>query len=198
MSIEPEGQLSQNERLFLIDLVKRLKPVKILESGTWKGGGSTLCFAKGLFENQNGILDSYEEHEPFACIAKNYYSSSQYKFLVNIHNEDFLTGIKNLNNEYYEDLELVFLDGGDEKPDGYLKLEEHKYIEDYNLSENLQSFKYLAKKIKSGTIVLLHDWSTYNGRGNFVKRYLEDINFEDFDLIDLIEGSTGMAYLVKK
>lgn len=198
MNNEPEGHLSDYERSFLIDLVKKIKPIKILECGTWKGGGSTLCFAKGLLANQNGILDTYEEYEPFFSGAKNYYSSSQYKSFVNLYNGDFLTEIQKLSDEYYSDLELVFLDGGDENPNGLPKLEDHKYIEDYNVSENVQFFKYLSGKIKAGTILLLHDWSIPNGRGNFVKRYLDDINFEGFALLDVIGGSTGMAYLIKK
>ena len=35
--MEPEGQLSENERFFLENLVIEKKPRKILESGTWKG-----------------------------------------------------------------------------------------------------------------------------------------------------------------
>ena len=36
-NMEPEGQLSENERFFLENLVIEKKPRKILESGTWKG-----------------------------------------------------------------------------------------------------------------------------------------------------------------
>jgi hypothetical protein len=194
----PEGQLSSEEREFLTQLVIEMKPRKILESGTWKGGGSTLSLTKGLYMNGSGILDTYEEHDPFHMIAKNFYINSEYKNFINLYRGTFLNEIKNLPNNYYDDLDLVFLDGGDEQPNGHHKLSVSKYMEDYNLSENLQSFKHIATKIKPNTTVLLHDWSVLEGRGNFVKRYLEDINFDGFDLVTVVGGSTGMAFLIKR
>jgi hypothetical protein len=198
IKMEPEGQLSQEERLFLRNLVIQKKPRKILESGTWKGGGSTLSLVKGLYENGIGLLETFEEHEPFHLIAKNYYTNSIYKPYIKLYNGTFLFEVEKFSDDYYEDLDLVFLDGGDESPNGSHKLNVSDYLQDYNVSENLQSFIYLSKKIKPNTIVALHDWSITEGRGNFVKRYLQDNNFEGFELLQVVEGSTGLAILIKK
>ena len=197
-NMEPEGQLSENERFFLENLVIEKKPRKILESGTWKGGGSTLSLTKGLYSNQSGVLETFEEHEPFHLVAKNYYTNSVYQSYIKLYNGTFLKEIQKFSDDYYEDLDLIFLDGGDEAPNGLHKLEVSEYLNDYTVSENLQSFIFLSKKIKSNTIVALHDWSVTEGRGNFVKRYLEDIDFRGFELLQVVDGSTGLAILIKK
>lgn len=196
-AIPPAGQLSDNERNFLTQIVIDSKPEKILESGTWKGGGSTLALTKGLFYNKAGILDSYEEHKEFFDIAKLYYDYSEFVSFVNLHHGSFLPKIKNLPEHYYNNLDIIFLDGGDEQPNGFHKFPVNEYIKDYNISENVQSFMYLATKIKPNTKVLLHDWSIDMGRGHFIKRYLEDTNFNGFELKTVITGSTGLAFLIK-
>lgn len=194
----PDGQLSDIERGFLTEIVIKLKPKKVLESGTWKGGGSTLSITKGLFENKYGVLDTYEEYQPFYETAKDFYTLSEYNNFIRLHNDNFLDGLKKLPENYFEDVGLIFLDGGDETPTGSHKLAINEYINDYNLSENLQSFKFLSNMVKPNTVLLLHDWSIIEGRGNFIKRYLEDINYSGFELIRVIDGSTGLAYILKK
>jgi hypothetical protein len=77
------------------------------------------------------------------------------------------------------------------------KLSILEYINDYNNSENVQSFILLENKINVGCNLLLHDWSIIEGRGNFIKRYLEDTNNTKFELINIIPGSTGLAHLKK-
>jgi len=193
----PEGQLTNIEREYLYNLVKEIKPDFILESGTWHGGGSTLSLTKGLFENNKGILDTYEENNYFYTIANNYYSSSIYKNFINLFNINFIDGIDNLSEEEIQKYDIVFLDGGDESSDGRHKLSIESYLKDFNVSENVQSFRILENKLKKNTHVLLHDWSIIEGRGNFVKRYLESINFKNFELKNIIDESTGLAHLVK-
>lgn len=194
----PEGQLSEKERIFLYEIVKEKKPKLILESGTWKGGGSTLFITKSLFDNGFGVLHTYEEHTGFYEIAKNFYDNIELKNNIILHNKSIIDGLKELDDEFFQRIELIFLDGGDELPSGQLKRDSNDYIENYNLSENVESFKFLFDRIKIGTTILLHDWYPENGRGNWIKRYLEDINYKNIKLIEVIDGSTGLAHLIKE
>ena len=56
----PSGQMTDNEKQYIYNLVKNINSKLSLESGTWYGGGSTLSLAKGLYETK-GILHTFEE-----------------------------------------------------------------------------------------------------------------------------------------
>lgn len=189
----PDGQLSNVERDYLFNVVVSLKPNLVIESGTWRGGGSTLSLVKGVLENKIGQLHTYESHTPFWAHASNFYESSIYKPYIQLFNEDFVEGIKKYN--FDDNKVVIFLDGGDETPDGAPKLPMEMYPE---ASENLASFKILESKVKSGTNVLLHDWTVDTGRGTFIKSYLEKTNFDGWKVINIVNATTGLAHLVKK
>src|SRR5271165_1691603 len=155
----PEGQLSDVERNYLFNVVVSLKPHLVIESGTWLGGGSTLFLVKGLFENKMGKLHTYETHTPYWESASNFYEKSIYKPYILLFNEEFVQGIKKYN--FDDNKVVIFLDGEDESG-GRLKLPPEMYPE---ASENLATFKILESKVKSGTNVLLHDWTVDMGRG---------------------------------
>ena len=193
----PDGQMSENERNYITDVVKKLNPKISIESGTWYGGGSTLSIVKGLL-NTDGVLYTYEEHFDFYDVAKNFYKNSEYVDNIQLFNLSFITGIDEFDDKFYESIDFVLLDGGDELPNGDHKLDVNEYFDEYNKSENVQSFKILENKIKIGCHLLLHDWSVDIGRGHFVKRYLEESgNIKNFEIINLLNDTTGLVHLKK-
>ena len=195
--IIPEGQMSQIERDYIYKTIKNSNVKVALESGTWYGGGSTLSITKGLTET-NGILYTYEECNQFYNVAKNFYHNSEYINNIRLFNSSFIDGLSELSEEFYKSIDFILLDGGDELPNGSHKHDTIKYLENFNISENVQSFKILENKIKIGCDILLHDWTINVGRGNFVKRYLETSNnINNFQLINVIDTTTGLAHLKK-
>lgn len=192
----PNGQMTTDEREYIAYVVKNIDAKLCLESGTWYGGGSTLSIVKALVET-DGILHTFEEYEKFFLIAKQYYDNSEYVNNIKLYNMSFIQGLYNFSNDFLKSVDFILLDGGDELPNGHHKLPVSSYIQDYNLSENVRSFQYLESKIKTGCSILLHDWIIDTGRGNFVKRYLEETNNQNFKLINIIHGSTGLAHIKK-
>jgi hypothetical protein len=188
-----KGQLNQIERNYLHNLVIDKKPDIILESGTWYGGGSTLAMVSALKNNNKGILYTYETHIPFYNVATKYYRNSIYYNYIKLLNEDFVIAISNLGEDFYKKVSIVFLDGGDENQFGQLKLPICMYPES---SENLASFKILENKVNRGTHVICHDWLVENGRGTFIKWYLDLKKWEGWKL-EFLEQSYGMAHLIK-
>lgn len=43
----------------------------------------------------------------------------------------------------------------------------------------------------------MNDWLVVGGSGSFIKMYLEDTNNKNFEIINVIEESTGFAQLKK-
>jgi hypothetical protein len=194
----PQGQLSSIEREYLFDIVVNLKPNIVLESGTWYGGGSTMSLAKGLFENQKGILHTYEEHTPFYSVANNFYKSSKYNMFVQLHNGTFIDGVNSFTPEDFDSVDIIFLDGGDEAPNGHTKYDIKVYYNDPTKSENVQSFVLLDSLVKPNTHIL-HDWSVYGGRGSFVQEYFHRNPYiaNKYRFVSVVGGSTGLAHLVR-
>ena len=116
----PSGQMTDNEKQYIYNLVKNINSKLSLESGTWYGGGSTLSLAKGLYETK-GILHTFEEHYDFYKIAKEFYDSSIYDN-VKLYNSSFTNGLKEFSDDFLKSLDLILLDGGDELPNGKHKL----------------------------------------------------------------------------
>ncbi len=191
----PPGQLSQEEKNYLTSVVLHIKPNIVLESGTWFGGGSTLSLVHGLYKNKKGILHTVEEVVGFFQVASNYYVNSKYSSFIKLYNDSFISVINNMN---LSEVDLFFLDGGDETPEGQHKLPISEYINNYDVSENVQSFKIIEKQIKPNTHLILHDWNIPHGRGNFIKRYLEKENkMKHYKLQCCLNTTTGLAHLIK-
>lgn len=190
--IKPDGQLVDGDRNYLYALTLGIKPQIIIESGTWKGGGSTYFLVSALKKNQKGILYTYEEQKQFYDIAFNFYNTEEWKPYIKLFNEDFVKAMININQEILDNTSLIFLDGGDETVEGQLKLPANKYPEH---SENLASFKILEKRIKTGTSVVCHDW--LGGRGEWIKIYLDSKKWEGWKLLYLNTNSVGMSHLIK-
>lgn len=195
----PPGQLSETERQYLYDQVKIIGPRTVLESGTWYGGGSTLSITRALHDlGTGGVLHTWEEHAPFHEVAQTFYAASDYSASIVLHRGSFVDGVSAADDAFLADVSMVFLDGGDEGPDGHHKLPDQAYLDDYNLSENVQSFKILERRLRPGSHIMLHDWSVTCGRGAFVRAYLSRTGFRGFELVTVVETTTGLAHLVKK
>ena len=196
MSNVPSGQMTQIERDYIYNTVKEINAKVCIESGTWYGGGSTLSLTKGSYDN-NGMVYTYEECYDFYKVAKDFYDKSIYVNNIKLYNSTFIKGLEEFPDDFFETIDLVLLDGGDESPNGNHKLSISDYIEDYNVSENVQSFKFLENRIKVGCHLLLHDWTINTGRGSFIKRYLNETKNDNFEVIRVINESTGLAHLKK-
>ena len=138
-----------------------------------------------------GELHTYENHTEYWQHATNFYEQSIYKPYIILFNEDFVEGIKKYN--FNDNRVVIFLDGGDEVA-GQAPLPPEMYPD---ASENLQSFKILEAKVKTGTNVLLHDWTVDGGRGTWVRSYLEKTNFNGWEIVNIVTATTGLAHLIK-
>jgi len=151
-------KMASHELQYLYDISVKIKPKILLESGTHCGQCSTYALFAALVENKTGILYTYEIHKPFFDAAVAFYikikNSEQ---AIVLKNEDFVLAVKNLSNDFFKDVDFVFLDGGDERADGGHKLPGEDYLKNIDISENVQSFKLLECRANDGTHVILHD-----------------------------------------
>lgn len=189
----PQGQLSKVERDYLYKITTEIRPNIVLESGTWYGGGSTYAIYKALRDMRYGMLLTYESCERFWKIANDFYADSPFIMCLNL---EFTERMEKADGDpMWNDVGMVFLDGGDEDENGKLKLPEESYPE---ASENLAAFKIIERNAISGTHVLCHDWNINGGRGTFIKSYLQSTNYEGWTLTKVIPETTGLAHLIRK
>jgi caffeoyl-CoA O-methyltransferase len=94
---------SQTQGKFLEMVSKMVKPMHILEIGTFTGF-STICLAKGL--QNNGVLHTIELREEDAARAKKYFDTLKPPFNIELHVGNALQVIPTLNMEW----DLVFID----------------------------------------------------------------------------------------
>jgi len=194
-SRKPSGQLADVERRYLYDLVRVTRPQIVVESGTWKGGGSTLFLANALADNADGELHSWESHEPFHREATSFYRrQKRLRDRVHLHLGDFVRAAEGFSNSFISGTGVVFLDGGDETPEGKLKLPEDQYPA---ASENVRSFQLLSPRLQPGTHLLLHDWGVQGGRGMFVRQVLERDGFGPWRIVEVLKTGTGMCHMIK-
>lgn len=199
MITPPTTRVAPEELKLISDTIVAVKPKIVLESGTGYGGGSTTTIARTLKDLNFGKLYSYETYKPFYDVAAQHMINIGCSSFAEIKNEDFVKAIKSYNESVFDDVGVVFLDGGDEAPDGSWKLGDvNLYYNNLDLSENVQSFKFLENKLKSGTHVFLHDWITPIGRGYLVSLYLKNISYSGWKLVNVISHTeTGMGHLIK-
>ena len=88
---------------FLQMISRMIKPLKILEIGTFTGF-SALCLALGL--QTNGELHSIELREEDAAIAKENFNRSSYKEIIKLHVGDAKKIIPTLKHDW----DIVFID----------------------------------------------------------------------------------------
>lgn len=88
---------------FLEMISEMLKPLKVLEIGTFTGF-SAICLAKGL--QQHGILHTIELRQEDANIAQEYFNKSGISDKIKLHVGNALEIIPTLNDSW----DLVFID----------------------------------------------------------------------------------------
>jgi predicted O-methyltransferase YrrM len=189
---KPVGKIREGDALYLRGAVLAVKPNIILETGTYYGGGSTYTLVGALAELGKGVLHTYEEHKPFFDVAQAYYDSrADLKKHVVVHNEEIVAAFGSLAQEFYDEVGLVFLDGGDELPSAQPKPCWPA------ASESLAAFKIMEGKIRSGTHVLLHDWLN-NGRGARIRDYLLEVKFAGWEMKHVVDSYEGLCHLVRR
>lgn len=145
-----EGQLNARERSIITGWVTELKPERVLEVGTWMGGGSTLHILRALESNGRGHLWGIEASRDIydAMIANIRTAGSE---LVERFTPLFGFSQKVIPPFLREQgsdvgLSLVFLDGGD------------------NPMEQVDEFRLLCDSIPVGGILLSHDAKLRKGK----------------------------------
>ncbi len=198
MVIVPTNRVAPDEMTVLSQVISTVKPLIVLESGTGFGGGSTTVIGRTLRANGSGMLYTYEAHKPFYDVAVEHIKQMGLSAFVTLMNEDIVKAASNFDDAFFNNVKVVFLDGGDENPDGSAKRNMDEYYKNLDLSENVASFKILEKKLRPGTHVLLHDWVCTVGRGYLVQLYLKSINYAGWKLERVVSHTeTGMGYLIK-
>lgn len=137
-----EGQLNPEERELLYNTVLDLKPQYCVESGTFKGGGSTYFIATALANiDEWGILHTIEMKQEFLYYAQRLY---QYELkhladFVHFHKGNSLDVLRYLGYMLPR-VDFMMLDGGASC---------HKILYDFAL---------IRDRIPVGGIVAVHDW----------------------------------------
>jgi hypothetical protein len=196
MSIQGQ-MLPTTERGVLIkELISKYKPKTIVEIGTWKGMGSTMCILESIDYNCNFI--SFESNKSFYEIAKNNLTNYQgkveliYGTLVSVDEVLSFLSDKTLTNEQQswlkEDInwmkkcEIVF----DKIPQKI----------DFLLLDGGEFSTYSEwEKLKSRTsIVALDDIRVLKTS----KIYSELISDDEYKLINETAEGNGFAIFIKK
>ena len=100
---------------FLEIISKLLKPVNVLEIGTYTGY-STLCIANGL--DPKGIIHTIDKNEELLEIQNKYFEKSGYRSQIRQHTGDALTIIP----KFDIDFDMIFLDADKENYVNYLEI----------------------------------------------------------------------------
>ena len=132
--LRPRMLSGQLQGRFLSMISKMIKPVNILEIGTYTGY-SALCLAEGL--QPNGALHTIEIDEELEAIITKYFNLSEHKEKLHLHIGNALELIPALNKTW----DLVFMDA--EK------------------SEYLQYYEMVLPYVKEGGFILVDNvlWS---------------------------------------
>ena len=184
------ARISDDDAAYLGRIIREVRPRLVLETGTYYGQGSTLVIAEALGEIGAGLCMTWERHRPFHEAASAYYArrSDLAPYVVCICS-DMVTGLAGLNGQAWEAADIVFLDGGDEMPDG-------ERPPGWKLaSESLAAFRIVENMARCGTHVLLHDWTFPEGRGALVKQVLNPVVWR---VVAVTPSHEGLAHLTKR
>jgi predicted O-methyltransferase YrrM len=146
------GQLWYDDRKWLFETVRELKPAHAVETGTWMGGGSTYFISSALYYNGAGKLITVENDPTMYHTATNLYQT-RWPFLL--PHVQFVLGDSRtvLPPVLPEVLDFIFLDGN----------------QDHEITRN--EFLLLTPRLRVGGILMAHDW--FNGKAEAIKPLLE-------------------------
>lgn len=150
-----ESQLSQSEKAILRRAVETFASPRILEIGTYKGGGSTLTFLEAIKSKGNGSLIGVEASAAvFAEMKANIESvdPDYYRFFEAI--EGFSQQVIPEILKKVSAFDIVFMDGGN------------------NPREQIEEFELIKDAIPIGGYLFSHDANLRKGRW-FVPYLLE-------------------------
>jgi predicted O-methyltransferase YrrM len=137
------GQLWLDDRKALWRIVRTLQPALSVETGTWKGGGSTFFISSALYANGGGHLYTVEDNREMVEIAvKNYDTKWSHltPHLKMFHGDSIEVYGRVLKGKR---LDFVFIDGGNNP-----------------IAE--REFELLGPMVRKGGILASHDW--FNGK----------------------------------
>jgi predicted O-methyltransferase YrrM len=152
-----ESQLSPSEKAILRQTVLKFACPKILEIGTYKGGGSTLTFLEALKHQNSGRLIGIEaDPDVFAEMKANIASvdPGYFAFFEPIigFSQSVIPGLLTK----YSRFDLVFLDGGN------------------NPREQIEEFELLKDAIPVGGFLFSHDANLR--KGHWLVPYLSELD----------------------
>lgn len=135
------GQMLPKERKALYETILKEKPKKMLEIGTWKGGGSTY-FMGSAAKAIGSTLFSIEADINFYTIAVNTYNEElsylkPFVYLIHGYSENIIPDLLKDN-----DFDFVLFDG---------KEDSEQTVLEYNM---------LNKSLSIGSLIACHDWKT--------------------------------------
>jgi predicted O-methyltransferase YrrM len=173
-----EGQLCVAERRKVYEIITAVRPKKVFEVGTWKGGGSTYIIASALWQNGSGILYTVENCREFFDLCQLLYAHelSYLKPFIKFHFGDsvpvFTPLLKKLDR-----VDALFLDGAEDA------------------AQTFAEFLLFRDKLREGAVLMCHDWRTLKAAKlrPFIERSTE---WENIALLN--EGMTGFAAFRRK
>ena len=98
---------------FLTIISKLIKPINVLEIGTYTGY-STLCIAQGI--NPEGMIHTIDKNEELLQIQNKYFEKSGYRKQIKQHTANAMNIISNFKLNF----DMVFLDADKENYSNYL------------------------------------------------------------------------------
>lgn len=179
-----EGQLLEYERAFLFWTLIAVKPMNVIEIGTWKGGGSTYQIASALKMNGSGHLYTCELNKEFYDQAIASYRNNPLRIHINFYNMASSDFLKEICESVIPN--FVFFDGA----------------EDAQL--NLDDFKYLDQFLHPGAMFMSHDWDLderidggVSQKNQLLRPYLESNNSWKIIKVITKPNSVGMVLAEK-
>jgi predicted O-methyltransferase YrrM len=168
------GQMYFEDRRVLFNAIRRLRPRRCFEIGTWLGGGSTLVVARALAENGMGKLHTIEVQEDIHAQAVALYSKHlpELRPFVDFHQGDYRTVLPALL-EQEGGVDFFVLDGAE---DG---------------AQTLAQFEFFDAHSHEGTALFAHDWETE--KAALVRPLLEGSNDWLIDEVVRPPKSVGLA-----
>jgi predicted O-methyltransferase YrrM len=141
------GQMSFEDRRVLYDTIRRLRPTRCFEVGTWRGGGSTLVVARALHDNGAGELHTIETVEEVHRAAVAGYEKHVPQLLpfVEFHLGDYRHVFPPII-ERDGGVDFFVLDGAE---DG---------------DQTVEQFEFFDALAHPGTELFAHDWQTEKTR----------------------------------
>ncbi len=167
------GQMWFEERRVLYELVRRVRPERCFEIGTWMGGGSTLVIARALRDNGTGTLHTIEVLPDVHGQATAFYDQHlpELRPFVDFHLGDYRDVFPALVAD--GGVDFFVLDGAEDA------------------QQNLEQLSFFDERSHPGTALFAHDWESEKAR--LVRPELEGSERWQIDTVVGPPKSVGLA-----